>query len=346
MDEKIVSDGEESNIKNFYYRQLSEMFKDNDVLQRQVLELNSSLRNETIHCEEQRICIQALKNIIEEKHGGFPIRKSGGDVVIFEEDSEKNYQSTGSVIFEENDLQLGVGNGDKRQGEDMGRFYANDHGQGVGKAKGMCNDGNINIMDLKNGQNYGGPGGGKWENSATKRVNFMANSYGDGWQPPHGQFGDSTTYREYKVEFSSKYNQNEPLESTNKMHGGSTGHRTGENFRRPMADRGKTTCIVNSNKKIHISADFDKNGTTINFDDGSASKNKENCDNSSIKPNQLMSTGKLINITPQKYNSKIPFNSHVTQMSNTDILRDKLNEWLPKKWVNKDYESRAATIDS
>jgi hypothetical protein len=59
MDDKIVSDGEESNIKNFYYRQLSEMFKDNDVLQRQVLELNSSLRNETIHCEEQRICIQA-----------------------------------------------------------------------------------------------------------------------------------------------------------------------------------------------------------------------------------------------------------------------------------------------
>jgi hypothetical protein len=55
----MVSEGEESNIKNFYYRQLSEMFKDNDILQRQVLELNSSLRNETIHCEEQRICIQA-----------------------------------------------------------------------------------------------------------------------------------------------------------------------------------------------------------------------------------------------------------------------------------------------
>ena len=100
--------------------------------------------------------------------------------MIFEEDTEKNYESSGSVIFGDNDLQLKVQNENEIQGGEGGRFYGGEAGQGIGKAKAGCNDGNINIMNLKNGQNYGGGNRDKWENSATKKVNFMTNSYGEG----------------------------------------------------------------------------------------------------------------------------------------------------------------------
>lgn len=79
----------DSSIKNYYQNQIIELAKNNTKLQKKVGELNYSLRNETIHSEEQRQCIQALKKIIQDKIGGLICRKSGEDNVIFEEDSDQ-----------------------------------------------------------------------------------------------------------------------------------------------------------------------------------------------------------------------------------------------------------------
>lgn len=353
-----------SSMKKMYYRQLYDLFKDNDDLQKQVSELSFSLREETIHCEEQRMCISVLKKIINEKQGGLAIRQSNGENVIFEETSTQNYKSSGTMILNNAKLEekslLKTTSPEKNYCND--KFESDTKENYKAFINHQLSNENISILEQNdNSEQYKLPIKVPEKNKVNAYEHQLnpntyqkfnrTQSLSESKNTQSYEEEDSTLFKEFKVNFKSKQ---EPIVNFEKTNSNIDTNPATYNKLLDSQIKKKNNSLPSKRYSSKVDKpEFGKNyygkraaSHNLQAADNISSDKENTEDANSTKTNRLLSTNKNISLTPQKQASKVAFQSNITQMSKTDILRLKVNELLPDNLMKNNYESRTACLDS